>query len=57
MEILFILIVISLVVTSGFLISFLWAVKKGQYEDSYGPAVRILFDDEVKKNNKTTTDK
>jgi cbb3-type cytochrome oxidase maturation protein len=57
MEILFILIIISLVITSGFLLSFLWAVKKGQYEDFYSPAVRILFDDEVKNNNKTATHK
>jgi len=34
-----------MVVAGGFLIGFLWAVKKGQYEDHYSPSVRILFDD------------
>lgn len=29
-----------------FLILFIWSVKSGQYEDTYTPSVRILFDDE-----------
>ncbi len=29
----------------SFLIAFLWAVKNGQYKDTYTPSVRILFDD------------
>jgi len=46
-----------MVVAGGFLIGFLWAVKKGQYDDPYSPSVRILFDDqeledqEEKENN------
>lgn len=49
-----ILIVVSLLVASGFLVAFLWAVKSGQYKDTYTPSIRILFDDEnkEKKNNK-----
>ena len=35
-----------MVVAGGFLIGFLWAVKKGQYDDHYSPSVRILFDDQ-----------
>jgi len=39
-----------MVVAGGFLIGFLWAVKKGQYEDHYSPSVRILFEDhEIKE--------
>lgn len=49
MSALFILIGVSLVVAVGFLIAFLWAVKKGQYEDDYTPSVRMLFDDKPKK--------
>lgn len=45
----FVLITVSLIVAIGFLISFLWAVKDNQFEDDYTPAVRILFDDEIKK--------
>lgn len=42
-----------MVVAGGFLIGFLWAVKKGQYEDTYSPSVRILFDDqELEDQNK-----
>jgi len=45
MEIIFVLIAISLVVAGGFLAAFFWAVKAGQYDDDYTPAIRILFDD------------
>lgn len=45
----FVLIIISLTVAIGFLITFIWAVKNNQYEDDYTPSVRILFDDEVVK--------
>ncbi|MCB0632737.1 MAG: cbb3-type cytochrome oxidase assembly protein CcoS [Saprospiraceae bacterium] len=46
MEIIFVLIALSLIIALGFLISFLWAVRSGQYEDDYTPSVRILFDDQ-----------
>ena len=45
MNIIFLLIIISLVVAVVFLIAFIWAVKSGQYDDEYTPSVRILFDD------------
>ena len=46
MKIIFILIIVSLIVALGFLGAFLWAVRSGQYDDDYSPAVRILFDDD-----------
>jgi len=47
------LIGISLLVASGFLAAFIWAVKKGQFSDTYTPSVRILFDNnENKKEQK-----
>lgn len=46
------LIIASLIVATGFLIAFLWAVKSGQFEDRYTPSVRVLFDDEVKNKDK-----
>lgn len=56
MSALFVLIGISLLVAIGFLIAFIWSVKKGQYEDEYTPAIRMLLDDEItnseKPNNK-----
>ncbi len=47
MKIIFFLIFIGMVVAIGFLIAFFWAVKDGQFDDEYTPAVRILFDDGV----------
>ncbi|MCB9364938.1 MAG: cbb3-type cytochrome oxidase assembly protein CcoS [Flavobacteriales bacterium] len=48
MSVLFILIIVSLTVATGFLGAFIWSVKNGQYEDGYTPSVRMLFDDELK---------
>lgn len=53
MSVILVLIVVSLTVASGFLIAFLWAVRKGQFEDTRSPSVRILMDDsEPSKNRK-----
>lgn len=52
MSVLFILIIVSLVVAASFLVAFIWSVKNGQYEDDYTPSVRMLFDDELKHENK-----
>jgi len=48
MAIVFFLILVSLIVASGFLLAYLWATRSGQFDDSYTPAVRMLFDDELK---------
>jgi cbb3-type cytochrome oxidase maturation protein len=66
MSIVFMLVIIGVVVAGTFLFGFIWSVKSGQYEDSYSPSVRILFDDhkesetsEAKKkerNNKNSKD-
>ncbi|MBS1487212.1 MAG: cbb3-type cytochrome oxidase assembly protein CcoS [Bacteroidetes bacterium] len=42
------LILISLVIAVIFLFIFFWSVRSGQYEDTYTPSVRILFDNELK---------
>ena len=52
MSVVVILIFFSLTVAVGFLIAFLWAVKNGQYKDTYTPSVRVLFDDQIKEVNK-----
>jgi cbb3-type cytochrome oxidase maturation protein len=46
-NVIFILIAVSLLVAIGFLVSFIWSIRAGQYDDEYTPSVRILFDDEV----------
>lgn len=57
MSALYILIAVSLAVALCFLGAFLWAMKKGQYEDDYTPSVRILFDDELKEQHKSINKK
>jgi len=54
MSVLFVLIGVSLTVAIGFLCAFLWAVKKGQYDDSYTPSVRMLFDNESSETKPET---
>ena len=54
MEALFVLIIASVIIAVGFLIAFIWNVKDGQYDDDYTPSVRMLFDDEIIKEKKTS---
>lgn len=54
MTIVVLLISVSLVIAVGFLISFLWNVKSGQYDDTYSPSVRMLFEDKPVKKITTT---
>lgn len=49
MSVLFMTIAFSFIIALVFLFGFFWSVKRGQFEDTDGPAVRMLFDD--KKNN------
>jgi len=51
MSVIVVLIGASLLVATGFLIAYLWAVKNGQYDDKFTPSVRILFEDEKKSEN------
>ncbi len=53
MQVIFILIFISSVIASAFVVAFIWSVKSGQYDDTYSPAVRILFENQ----GKTSPDK
>lgn len=47
MNIIFVLIVTSLIIAVVFFILFVKSVKSGQYDDVYTPSVRMLFDDEL----------
>jgi cbb3-type cytochrome oxidase maturation protein len=49
MSVILILIPIALLLALGFLYSFYWANKDGQFDDTYSPSVRILFENEPKK--------
>lgn len=52
MSVIYILIVISLVLAGGFLVSFFRAVKQGQFDDDHTPSIRVLFEDEIIKTTK-----
>ena len=43
MSVLFILVIIGILVASVFLIAFIWAVRSGQYDDTYTPSIRIYL--------------
>lgn len=48
MSIIFFLAIAAILVAGGFLAAFIWATKDGQYDDTYTPSVRMLFDNPVK---------
>lgn len=50
MEILAIMIICSITLAGVFLILFIYAVKKGQFEDSDSAAVRMLNDSTVEED-------
>lgn len=50
MSTIIILIGASLLIAGSFLIAFIVAAKNGQFDDSYTPSVRILFDDDKIKS-------
>lgn len=52
MEVLYITIGVSIVVALIFFFAFIRSVKSGQYDDTYTPSVRMLFDDELVNGKK-----
>jgi cbb3-type cytochrome oxidase maturation protein len=48
MSVIIILIIASIFVALLFLIGFIWAVRSGQYDDTFSPSVRMLFEDKEK---------
>ncbi|MDP5091870.1 MAG: cbb3-type cytochrome oxidase assembly protein CcoS [Polaribacter sp.] len=55
MSVIYLLLSLSILVALIFLIVFIYSVRKGQYDDTYTPSVRMLFDDELVKSNKKIT--
>lgn len=45
MSVIVILLIASISVAALFLGAFIWSVKNGQFDDSFSPPQRILFDD------------
>jgi cbb3-type cytochrome oxidase maturation protein len=57
MEVVYITIGVSIIVAVFFFIAFIKSVKSGQYEDTYTPSVRMLFDDELVTEDKHKQEK
>lgn len=49
MSVIYVLLTISIVIAVVFFVAFIFAVKNGQYDDSYTPSIRMLFEDELVK--------
>ena len=47
MSVIYVLLAISISVALVFFAAFIFSVKRGQYDDSYTPSVRMLFEDEL----------
>lgn len=59
MSVIYVLLIISLAVALVFFIAFIRSVRSGQYDDSYTPSIRMLFEDELvapdkKKENQSS---
>lgn len=50
MEVLFVLLPLSLLFAGASVGLFVWAVRRGQFEDLETPPLRILFDDEPRSD-------
>ncbi|HEY5688893.1 MAG TPA: cbb3-type cytochrome oxidase assembly protein CcoS [Yeosuana sp.] len=55
MSVIYIMLTVSIIVAIIFFVAFIFAVKNGQFDDSYTPSVRMLFEDELvkEKSNKS----
>jgi cbb3-type cytochrome oxidase maturation protein len=56
MNVIYLLLPFAILLGLFFIGLFIWATKKGQYDDLDTPALRMLFDDE-KDNSKTINNK
>ena len=57
MSIIYLLLAISVTVALLFFVAFIISVKNGQYDDTYPPSVRMLFEDEIIKEKPQITTK
>ncbi len=57
MSVIYVLLTISIIVAVVFFLAFILAVKSGQFDDSYTPSVRMLFEDELVKEKSKKPEK
>lgn len=51
MSIIYMMLAVSVIVALFFFVAFILAVKSGQYDDTYTPSIRMLFEDEIVEEN------
>ncbi|MFO1501338.1 MAG: cbb3-type cytochrome oxidase assembly protein CcoS [Verrucomicrobiota bacterium] len=51
MSVIFLLIPLSVLLATGFLGAFVWAVRSGQYDDTCTPSMRLLVQDNEPKRD------
>ncbi len=47
MNLLFIILPLALLIAGGFVCAFVWAARKGQFDDLDTPSMRVLGEDDV----------
>ena len=52
MLIIILLISVSLTIAVVFLTLFIWSMRSGQYDDTFSPSARMLFDDPAVRKSK-----
>ena len=55
MSVIYILVPVAALLAAGGVAAFIWAVRRGQFDDLDTPAVRMLHDDEDCAEEKTTS--
>lgn len=56
MSVIVMLIIAGGLVAGGFLLAFVWAVRSGQFDDTFTPAVRVLLDAPAPNQRSTMRD-
>ena len=49
MSVIILLIIVSICIAGGFVLSLLWSINDGQFDDIESPAERMLFDNKKPK--------
>ena len=56
MSVIVMLIIAGGLVAGGFLLAFVWAVRSGQFDDTFTTAVRVLLDEPAPNQRSTMRD-
>ncbi len=52
MKVIILLLAVSLTVAICFLVAFIWGAQTGQFDDTFSPANKILFDNKKQEQKK-----